>query len=249
MHSGDRSTPFRVAVVIPARNEAPAIALVIAEIPSWVGRVVVADNGSVDATAAVALAAGAEVVAVPTPGYGRACLAGIARARAWGAQVIVFLDGDFSDYPAQMDRLVAPIRAGTADMVIGSRLLGTRAPGAFTLQQRFGNGLACLLIRWWWSFDYTDLGPFRAIRTEALVRLDMRELTYGWTAEMQVKALQRGLRVCEAPVDYRPRIGRSKVSGTVRGVVLAGYHILSVIGRAMLAERALRRRARVTAAR
>lgn len=223
---------LRIAVIIPARNEAGALPLLIAEIPAWVDRVIVADNGSSDGTAAVALAAGAEVVEVPRAGYGRACMAGIRAAR--NADILVFLDGDRSDFPARMDDLVEPIRAGRADMVIGSRALGQAERGALTPQQRYGNRLACALIRLFWGFRYTDLGPFRAIRCDALLAMDMREMTFGWTVEMQIAALRHGLKVMEVPVDYRCRIGVSKISGTVRGVVSAGTLILLVIAREAL---------------
>ncbi len=238
----ERARPaVTVAVIIPARNEAQALPHVLADIPTTIDHVIVADNGSNDGTAAIAASLGARTVAVPVAGYGRACLAGIAEANGLGAEIIVFLDGDRSDYPAQMERLIAPIRAGHADMVIGSRTRGRRERGALTPQQVFGNRLACALIHRIWGFRYTDLGPFRAIRAGALERLAMRELTYGWTVEMQIRAVQHGLAIVEVPVDYRPRIGVSKVSGTVRGVVLAGWHILAMIARATVTPVARRR--------
>lgn len=223
-----------IAVVIPARNEALALPHVLGAIPARVDHVIVADNGSTDGSAAVARAHGARTVDVPQAGYGRACLAAIADAEALGADIIVFLDGDHSDYPEQMPQLYAPIIAGEADMVIGSRTRGRRTARALTPQQIFGNALACWLIARIWGYRYTDLGPFRAIRTSALRQLAMAEQTYGWTVEMQIRAVQHRLRIVEVPVDYRARIGKSKVSGTVRGVVLAGYHILAMIARAAL---------------
>lgn len=223
-----------VAVIIPARNEAQALPLVIGAIPAGIDHVIVADNGSTDGSGDVARAHGALTIDVPQPGYGRACLAAIGEAERLGAEIIVFLDGDHSDHPEQMPRLTDPIVAGTADMVIGSRTRGRRTAGALTPQQIFGNALACWLIARLWGFRYTDLGPFRAIRADALGQLKLREQTYGWTVEMQIRAVQHGLRIVEVPVDYRARIGVSKVSGTVRGVVLAGYHILAMIARAWL---------------
>ena len=219
----------RVAVVIPAQNEAEAISRVVAEIPGWVDQIIVADNASTDATAAVARAAGATVVAEPEAGYGAACLAGIAAVN--DAEIIVFLDGDYSDYPQEMALLVDPIAFGTSDFVIGSRVTGTRAAGALSPQQRWGNWLATTLIRLIWRGRYTDLGPFRAIDAHCLATLSMADRNFGWTVEMQIRALEEGLRVSEVPVSYRCRIGKSKISGTVGGVVRAGSKILYIIGR------------------
>ncbi len=216
-----------IAVVIPALNEERAIGRVLAEIPPWVDRVVVADNGSSDRTAEAASGAGAVVVHEPEPGYGAACLKGIAA--AGDADIIVFLDGDYSDHPADMTALVDPIAEGGCDMVIGSRMLGQREVGSLTPQQRFGNWLATWLIRVIWGVAFTDLGPFRAIRRSALTTLQMRDRTYGWTVEMQIKAAILGLKCREVPVRYRRRIGVSKVSGTIKGTVLAGTKILSLI--------------------
>ncbi len=216
-----------IKVVIPARNEEQAIGKVLAEIPSEVTEIVVADNGSTDSTAQVAKEAGAVVVHVPEPGYGRACLAGI---EACGAcDIIVFLDGDASDYPAEMTKLIAPIIAGEADFVLGSRVLGVREKGALTPQQRFGNGLACFLMKLFWKSRFTDLGPFRAIRRETLESLNMQAPTFGWTVEMQVRLLKQKIPYAEVPVNYRKRIGKSKISGTLKGVILAGYYILGTI--------------------
>lgn len=227
----------RVAVVIPAQDEAQAIGKVLVEIPSWVDQVVVADNGSRDGTAAIAAASGATVVSEPEPGYGAACLAGIARVE--DANIIVFLDGDYSDHPDEMATLVDPIAAGQADMVIGSRENGSRETGSLMPQQRFGNWLATMLIRLIWGGRYTDLGPFRAIDRSALDQLAMADRNFGWTVEMQIRALEEGLLITEVPVSYRCRIGTSKVSGTIRGTVLAGTKILYIIAR-----QALRRLAR-----
>lgn len=222
----------RIAVVIPALDEERSIGKVIADIPDWVDDVVVADNGSTDRTVEVAEAAGARVVREPRRGYGSACLTAIAALRE--PDVVVFLDADYSDYPEEMDRLVDPILSGEFEMVIGSRVLGKCDPGALTPQQRFGNKLACWLIRVFWGVRYTDLGPFRAIRFSALKRLEMRDPDYGWTVEAQVKAAQRRMPVSEAPVSYRARVGKSKVSGTIRGVVGAGTKILYTIFAAAL---------------
>ncbi|MDX2287329.1 MAG: glycosyltransferase family 2 protein [Hyphomicrobiaceae bacterium] len=218
-----------IGVVIPARNEEAAIGTVVAAIPSWVDRVIVVDNGSTDATAERARGAGATVVTEPEPGYGAACLAGIA---ALGdVDILVFCDGDAADHPEDMADLVDPILASTADLVIGSRTLGSREPGALSPQQVFGNWLATRLIAWRWGVRFTDLGPFRAIRRDRLEALHMADRTYGWTVEMQVKAARMGLACREVPVRYRRRIGTSKISGTVRGTVLAGTTILSLIAR------------------
>jgi glycosyltransferase involved in cell wall biosynthesis len=219
----------KVAVIIPALNEEAAIGGVVAAIPAWVDDIVVVDNGSTDATAAIARDRGARVIWEPQRGYGAACLAGLAALT--DPDIIVFIDGDASDVPWEMALLVDPIIQGQADLVIGSRVLGAREPGALTPQARFGNWLACRLMYLFWGKKYTDLGPFRAIRRRALAGLDMQDRDYGWTMEMQVKAGRRGLRVMEAPVSYRRRIGASKISGTVRGVLGAGTKILYIIFR------------------
>ena len=218
-----------VGVVIPALDEERAIARVLADVPDWVDRIVVADNGSSDATRAVAGAAGAGIVCEQERGYGAACLAGIAA--LGNLDIVVFLDGDYSDHPDEMALLVDPIATGAADFVVGSRVLGTCEPGALTPQQRYGNWLACRLMRHFWGIAYTDLGPFRAIRRSALERLAMADRNYGWTIEMQIRAVEAGLVIREVPVSYRRRIGTSKVSGTVKGTILAGSKILATIAR------------------
>lgn len=228
MTQGPAPGGLRVAVVIPALNEAPALPHVLPAIPAWVVEVIVVDNGSRDATAAVAAGLGARVVSEPRRGYGQACLSGIA-ALSPGIDTVVFMDADASDRPEEMDRLLAPIVAGAADMVIGSRPLGAE-PGSLTPVQRFGNALSCWLIRVLWGVRFTDLGPFRAITRPALARLEMQDRNFGWTVEMQVRAAGRGLRCAEIPVSYRRRIGQSKVSGTISGSVKAGVKILWVIG-------------------
>lgn len=216
-----------ISVIIPALNEEQSLPFVLQSIPSWVDETIVVDNGSIDQTAAVAQRHGARVIAEPKRGYGAACLAGIEAAS--GADILVFLDADFSDHPDQMHRLVAPITRGEADLVIGSRTSGHHQRGALTIQQRWGNALACGLMRVFWQFQYSDLGPFRAIRENALRRLSMDDQSYGWTIQMQIRALRAGLRVAEAPVDYRRRIGTSKISGTIGGVVRAGAKILGTV--------------------
>jgi glycosyltransferase involved in cell wall biosynthesis len=233
-------------VVIPAYNEARALPSVLGGIPDWVDAVIVADNASTDGTAEVARKHGARVVRVEPLGYGRACLAGVAEAD--DCDIIVFMDGDASDDPEDMAALVAPIVNGEADLVIGSRAVGERESGSLTVQQRWGNALACWLIHAIWGHKFTDLGPFRAVRRSAYERLDMQAPTFGWTVEMQVRAVKRGLRCTEVPARYRKRIGVSKISGTVRGVVLAGYYILGTIGweaaRSLASKLALPRRHR-----
>lgn len=218
-------------LVIPARNEEASLPLVLAGLaalgPERPRRVVVADNASTDGTARAAREGGAVVVDAPRPGYGSACLAALGWLRANGPpDIVAFLDADYSDHPEELPRLVAPIARGEADLVIGSRVLGRREPGALLPQARAGNLVACLLIRLLYRHRYTDLGPFRAIRWEALERLAMADPDFGWTAEMQVKALRHGLRVAEVPVSYRRRVGVSKITGTAKGTVLAGYKIL-----------------------
>jgi hypothetical protein len=227
----------RIAVIIPAFNEAPSIAKVIEAIPDWVDQIIVGDNGSTDDTASIAEAVGATVVHEPERGYGAACLRAMEALES--PVVVVFLDADFSDDPAEMDRLVDPILNGDADIVIGSRVLGEADPGALTPQQRFGNRLACWLMRLFWQTSYTDLGPFRAIRYATLRELDMRDRNWGWTVELQVRAAQQRLRIIETPVRYRKRIGRSKISGTVSGVIKAGAKILYFIFRELVASRPL----------
>ena len=235
--AGCSPTPIaepKVAVIIPALNEEASIGGVIRGIQSqnWSAPpyVIVADNGSTDSTAEQALAAGAEIVREAKRGYGAACLAGIA-AVPKGTHVIVFMDGDGADVPEEVLGLIGPILAGRADLVIGSRALGQKQAGAMTVPQRFGNWLATRLIWLIWSKKMTDLGPFRAIRADRLGDLKMADRDFGWTVEMQVKAAQQNLRIIERPANYRRRVGVSKISGTLRGVVLAGNKILFVIGR------------------
>ena len=235
-------------VIIPAFNEARAIGQVIGDIPSGlVDEVVVVNNASTDETEANARAAGATVVAEEQRGYGAACLRGIEYARAKQPDVVVFLDGDYSDHPDEMPRLIEPIAADEADFVVGSRIRGEAEPGALLPQAQVGNRLACTLMKQIWGAAYTDLGPFRAIRFRDLLALDMQDETFGWTIEMQIKAVEAGLRVEEEPVSYRRGIGPSKITGTLSGTVKASAKILWTIGRmaATRGRRASRLRKRV----
>ncbi len=221
----------RIGAVIPALDEARAIGRVVQEIPDWVDHVVVVDNGSRDGTGGIARSAGATVILEPDRGYGAACRAGIAALERENVDVIVFLDGDGSDNPHDMADIVDPIVRKGLDFVVASRLSGQVEAGALTPQQRFGNALATFLIRLVWGVRFTDLGPFRALRMESLQKLALTDRDYGWTVEMQIRAIECGLAFKEVPARYRKRIGRSKVSGTLRGTVLAGSKILYVIAR------------------
>jgi glycosyltransferase involved in cell wall biosynthesis len=221
---------LNVAIVIPARNEETPLPSVISEIPPGVAKaVIVVDNGSTDRTAEVARQARAEVVVEPQAGYGYACAAGVRAAAEHGAEVLVFLDADGSFDPAQIRDLLAPIEAGQADLVLGSRPEGGMELGAMPPHAQFGNWLVARLMRLLYGLRVSDLGPFRAIRAGLLSQLDMQEMTFGWPTEMMVNAARMGAPVVEVPVRYRMRRGgRSKVSGTVRGTILATYFILFV---------------------
>jgi glycosyltransferase involved in cell wall biosynthesis len=225
------NTPPIVDVIIPAFNEEKSIAKVIGDIPALVRNVVVANNNSTDRTAEVAIAAGAQVVFEPQKGYGKACLTAMGWIKQQEVQpdILVFLDGDYSDFPQELELLIEPILRGKAELVIGSRSLGEREAGSMTFPQVFGNALATTLMRWMYGAKFSDLGPFRAIHWEKLLALGMVDQNFGWTIEMQIKAHQKGLRYQEVPVRYRKRIGISKVSGTVKGVIGAGYKIIFTI--------------------
>ena len=220
--------PPRISVIIPVFNEQDAIEKVIGDIPSNLPtEIIVVDNGSTDQTAKLAAAMGARIVRENRRGYGSACLAGIAATN--DPDIVVFLDGDYSDHPNEMPDLIAPILENRADLVIGSRVLGNSEPGALMIQARFGNRLATSLIKILFGVSYTDLGPFRAIRYLALLDLNMRDKTFGWTVEMQVKAAKQALKIQEVPVSYRKRIGVSKITGTLKGTLKAGWKILFTI--------------------
>lgn len=225
-----------VDVIIPAFNEAAAIRKVIAALPNSVREIVVADNGSTDGTSGVAQQHGATVVIETQKGYGHACLKAMAyiEKKATPPDIVVFLDGDFSDYPEELPKLVAPIASKEAVFVVGARSAALRTKKALTPQQQFGNALATLLMRWLYNSRFTDLGPFRAIDWKTLLALNMKDKTYGWTVEMQLKILQRKLPYAEIPVRYKARIGTSKVSGTVKGTILAGIKILYWIAKSVV---------------
>lgn len=221
-----------VDVIIPALNEEQSIGKVVNDLPkNLVREIVVVNNNSTDATVKVANEAGATVLTQPIMGYGNACLKGIEylNAKASKPDVILFIDGDYSDFPHEAVLVVKPIIDGNADMVIGSRNLGENEKGSMTIPQRFGNWLSTRLIKLIYGVKYTDLGPFRAIKREKLNEINMQDKTYGWTVEMQVKAAKLKFISVEVPVSYRKRIGKSKVSGTIKGAFMAGYKILWTI--------------------
>jgi len=220
----------RVSVIIPTHNEAQAIERVLADLPSdLTTEVIVVDSNSNDGTPGIAARMGARVVQEPRRGYGRACLTGLATANS--PDIVVFLDGDYSDRPSELPLLLAPIIEGHADITLGSRLQKQLSAGALPWHQVFGNRLAASLIRIIYGLDITDLGPFRAGRAEVLRTLALEEPTYGWAVEMILKGALAGFRVVEVPVSYHPRIGKSKISGTLKGTIGAGWFILSLIVR------------------
>ena len=220
-----------VNVIIPALNESAAISKVIGDIPDFVQEIIVVDNGSTDTTAEMAKNAGATVLLESKKGYGHACLKALdyLKNSDQKTDIVVFLDGDYSDYPEQMSDIITPITDNNMDFVLGSRKKNLSEKGAMQPQQRFGNWLATRLMTLFFNSKFTDLGPFRAIKYEVLISLDMRDLTYGWTVEMQLKILKQKFAYCEIPAKYRNRIGVSKVSGTLKGTIFAGVKILSWI--------------------
>lgn len=220
-----------IDVIIPAYNEQESIVEVLRDIPDFVREVVVVNNNSTDGTPEVARKAGATVLDETRQGYGSACLKGISHiaSKSSTPDIVVFLDADYSDHPEEMGDIIKPIIVGKADMVIGSRALGDKEKGSMMPQQIFGNWLATRLMRLTHGVKYSDLGPFRAIRYESLMALGMKDKDYGWTIEMQIKAAKNSLRFAEVPVSYRKRIGESKVSGTMKGTIMAGYKIITTI--------------------
>lgn len=221
----------KIGVIIPAFNEENSIVSVINDIPDCVDCIIVVDNNSNDSTAEKARQSGAEVVFQALRGYGNACLKGMERLAAENVDIVVFLDGDYSDHPDELPLLLEPIIKDNYDMVIGSRTLGNKEKGAMLPQAIFGNWLATALIRLLWGYSFTDLGPFRAITSESLNALKMQDTNYGWTVEMQIKAAQLKLQCKEIPVSYRKRIGESKITGTISGTLKASYKILWTIFR------------------
>lgn len=228
---------LKIGLIIPAFNEESSIGLVLESLPTnLLNQIIVVDNASEDRTAAVAVEYGAQVVRENRRGYGSACLKGITELSP-ETEVVVFLDGDFSDYPEELPKLLKPVNEEGADLVIGSRMQGKRRPDALFPQAYWGNKLAVFLINIFWGYRYTDLGPFRAIRYQALQKIEMQDQNFGWTVEMQIKAITRGLTIREVPVNYRKRIGVSKISGTFSGTVKAGIKILYTIGKYYLSEK------------
>ena len=224
----------KIVVIIPAFNEEESLPKVIKDIPDFVDEIVVADNGSNDNTVAVAKKSGATVVTENERGYGAACLKAIDYIKNKSYDIIVFLDGDYSDHPEEMFNVVEPIIKKDFDLVIGSRMLGKREKGAMLPQAIFGNWLSTFLIKLFWNYKFTDLGPFRAIKYSSLLKLNMQDRNFGWTVEMQIKAAKQKLKTTEVPVRYRKRIGKSKVTGTLKGTVKASVKILYLIFRSLI---------------
>ena len=219
----------RIVVIIPAFNEEESLPKVIADIPKFVDEIIVANNGSTDKTEEVAKSLGVTVLNEYEKGYGAACLKAIEHIKNKQIDIVVFLDGDYSDHPQEMDLIVEPIINNEVDLVIGSRMLGKREKGAMLPQAVFGNWLSAFLIKLFWNYNFTDLGPFRAIKYSSLQKLKMQDRNFGWTVEMQIKAAKHKMKCKEVPVSYRKRIGKSKVTGTIRGTVKASVKILYLI--------------------
>lgn len=218
-----------IAVIIPALNEEKTLPLVLHDIPrDLVDEVVVVDNGSTDRTPSIAQERGATLLHEPKKGYGYPCLKGIEYLRTRSPDIVIFLDGNYSDNPTEIINLVEPLVEENYDLVLGSRILGTREEGALRLPVRFGNSLATVLIKFIYGFKYTDVGPFRAVKFDKLLQLDMHD-NLGWTVEMQVKAVKADFKIKEVPVSYRPGTGRSKLTGTLKGIVIVGYRIIRAI--------------------
>ena len=223
----------RISIIIPAYNEESSIGLVLDALPQEkIYEIIVVDNGSTDATARVAQEHGARVVKEPRKGYGSACLKGIDELDA--PDIVVFIDGDFSDFPEEIVLLIGPIETGEKDFVLGSRMIFPKSQLALLPQARYGNRLAILLIKLFFKYEFTDLGPFRAIRYSSLMSLGMQDRDFGWTVEMQIKALRNGLRIHEVPVNYRKRVGISKITGTLSGTIRAGTKIIYTIFKYLL---------------
>jgi glycosyltransferase involved in cell wall biosynthesis len=219
----------KIVVIIPAYNEAESILKVVADIPQFVDEIIVTNNGSTDNTGLMAANAGSTVLTEYEKGYGAACLKAIDYIKADNYDVVVFLDGDYSDYPEEMYKIIEPILKEDYDFVVGSRMIGTREKGAMLPQAVFGNWLASFLIKLFWNCDFTDLGPFRAIKYSSLQKLKMKDRNFGWTVEMQIKAAKQKMKTTEVAVSYRKRIGESKVTGTVSGTINASIKILYLI--------------------
>ena len=220
----------KIAVIIPVLNEESSIGKVLDDIPKKVNEIIVVDNGSKDNSAIISNIRNATVLYEKRKGYGYACLKGISYLKNKPPDIVVFLDGDYSDFPEELSKIVAPIEKGKVDFSLGARVKSLREPGSLKAQQILGNALACVLMRLIYKSIFSDLGPFRAILWETLQSLEMQDKTYGWTVEMQLKILKRKITYTEIPVHYRKRIGTSKVSGTLKGTIMAGYKILGWIG-------------------
>ncbi len=221
---------LKTTVIIPALNEEKSIGRVINDLPGFIDSIIVCNNGSTDNTSEIAKAAGAIVIDEPEKGYGAACLKAISVVPA-NTDILLYIDGDYSDYPEEAVKIIEPITNGDADMVIGSRMMTYKDHKALPPVAAFGNWLTGNLIKLFWGQRFTDIGPFRAIRYSAYENLNMKDRNFGWTTEMQVKAVKKGLRIIEVPVSYRPRIGISKVSGTISGSFRAGIKFLWIIAR------------------